>query len=301
MPVSMGGLVNLSDLSAHEMAIFREKWPAVPARRRGEIMKKLVQLAEENFELNFDRVFAACTGDPEAAIRVRAAEGLGDSEDPAYIEALARLLENDDEVEVRVAAARFLAGYSMMAAHNRLRPRQVDRVAGSLLAAINNKGENIDVRRRALESAGPLCLPEVKSAMRDAYEGNIHLLRVSAIYAMGQNCDPQWLPLLLEELYSPNPESRYEAATACGELGQDEAVAHLAPLTRDPDFQVRMAAVDALGKIGGEESRETLKECARSDDPRMSEAAREALEHMEGDENPLSFNTNAIIHGESVP
>ncbi len=288
-PVSMTRLVNFSDLTPQCMDIFRQKWPGIPVKRRAEILVKLAELAEDNLELNFDRVFAACAGDPDAGVRLRAAEGLGESEDPAFVDTLVLLLENDEEARVRAAAACSLAEYSMMAELNRLRHSQGEKVASSLLAAATNKGEDIEVRRRALEAIGPVSSPEVKLAIREAYESNTPLLKVSAVYAMGQNSASEWLPMLLEELYNGSPEMRYEAATACGELGEAEAVPHLIPLIQDPDFEVQMASINALGKIGGEEAKKALQQCTRSEDPRLAEAARESLEYLEGEEDPLTF------------
>ncbi|MBI4332500.1 MAG: HEAT repeat domain-containing protein [Chloroflexi bacterium] len=292
-PVSISKLVNLSDLTPEEVKQFRKDWPAIGARKRTEVVKRLVQLAEDNFELNFDIVFSCCVADPEVDVRIRAAEGLGESEDPAFIETLIGLLENDDDPSVRATAASSLARFSEMAEINRLRPRHAERLGETLLAVATNKTEEIEVRRRALEALGPMSLPEVTWAIREAYESNSYPLKVGALYAMGQNCDPIWLPTLLEELHSSNAEIRYECVSACGEIGDEEAVPYLVPLTTDPDYQVRLAAVDALGKIGGEESRRALQECARCEDASLREAAAEALDSVAGDEDPLylSFRT----------
>lgn len=289
-PVSISKLVNLSDMTPEGINLFRRNWLSISQKKRNEIVKRLVQLAEENFELNFDTVFSCCTTDPEAEVRVKAAEGLGESEDPAFIDTLIKLLENDGDPAVRASAASSLAKFSLMVELNRLRPRHANKIGEILLAVANKKGENIEVRRRALEAAGPLSLPDVKWAIREAYESNSSLLKISAIYAMGQNCDPIWLPTLVEELYNANPEIRYESASACGEIGEQEIVRYLIPLTRDPDHQVRLAALDALGKIGGNESKKALEECVRCGEPGISDTAAEALEYLEEVEDPLSFN-----------
>ena len=47
--------------------------------------------------------------------------------------------------------------------------------------------------------------------IRDAYYSSELDFQASALYAMGRNCNPSWLPLLLKELHSPNPQLRFEA------------------------------------------------------------------------------------------
>jgi len=114
-------------------------------------------------------------------------------------------------------------------------------------------------------------------------------MRASALYAMGRNCDPQWLPLLHQALESREPELRYEATIACEELGDEASVPYLAPLTEDPEPDVQLCAVHALGSIGGALARKALMRCIESSDDKVREAATEALSNMEAEENPSGF------------
>ncbi len=63
-PVSMARLTNLSDLSPVETSLFGEAWSSIGTQRRLEILGKLLELAEENLELNFDNVFSSCVAGP---------------------------------------------------------------------------------------------------------------------------------------------------------------------------------------------------------------------------------------------
>jgi HEAT repeat protein len=81
----------------------------------------------------------------------------------------------------------------------------------------------------------------------------------------------------LDELASEDPEVRYEAATACGELGAEEAIDDLIRLTSDTDRDVQNAAIVALGRIGGTIATNVLRRLAQSPDPFVREAAEEAL------------------------
>jgi HEAT repeat protein len=104
---------------------------------------------------------------------------------------------------------------------------------------------------------------------------------------MGRSLDRRWLPLLLEELQSEDPAYRYEAATACGELGAEEAVDELISLTSDPDRAVQGAAIAALGRIGGTLATNVLRRLARSTDPVVRDAAEEALAEAVFASDPL--------------
>jgi len=161
--------------------------------------------------------------------------------------------------------------------------------SASAKAAIEDKKKAVEVTRRALEAAAPVSLPEVREAIGNAYKSGIPGLKVSSIYAMGKSCDPVWLPVLLSELSSADAEMRFEAAGACGELEEEEAVPYLITTVDDSDVDVRMAAIRALGKIGNAQAKECLRQCLESNSEAVRQAAEQALNMVEADEDPLSF------------
>ena len=116
-------------------------------------------------------------------------------------------------------------------------------------------------------------------------------LRQSALCAMGRSFDSLWLPLILREMRNGDPAMRYEAANACREIGDDEAVPHLATLVDDDDPQVQLSAIQALGSIGGAHAKKLLRLYARSSasDDNVREAAEVALEMTELEEMPIRF------------
>ena len=154
-----------------------------------------------------------------------------------------------------------------------------DIIAG--LAVIDNKGDLIDVRRRALEAVAPLSLPWVRQTILEACQSGNPKLKISAIYAVGKNCDIAWLQILLDELASDSVELRYEAAVACGEMGEEEAVSHLVELTEDADAEVQLVVVQALGKIGGNEAKECLELCLSHRSEAVRQVAEQALYELE--------------------
>jgi len=151
----------------------------------------------------------------------------------------------------------------------------------------SDKKTPVEIRRRALESAAPLSLPQVKIAITEAYQSHNPRLRISSIYAMGKSCDPSWLPILTKELASVDTETRYESAGACGELEKETAVPHLIYLINDPDVDVQVATIQALGKIGGTKAKECLEQCLNNTSEAIRQAAEQALNELAMKENPL--------------
>ena len=88
---------------------------------------------------------------------------------------------------------------------------------------------------------------------------------------------------------STDAEVRYEAAGACSELQEEEAVPHLAKLVNDPDVDVQMIAIQALGNIGNTQAKECLECCLNHASEAIRQAAEQALRELEMKEGPLSF------------
>jgi len=271
------------------MALFEQAWIVIELERRRQIMQRLVEFTEDNFELNFDSIFKYCLNDEDAEVRSKAIEGLWESEEASLINPLINLLEQDSSEKVQAAAATALGKFAMLAELDKLRSYHASQVRDALLAVISNESKPLEVRRRALEAAAPLSIPEVATAITEAYHSDNSKLRAGAIYAMGKNCSRSWLPILLKELDCAEDEVRYEAAVACGELGEEETVPYLIELTDDSDFNVQLAAIQALGKIGGEDAKERLNQCLSHSSKAIREVAEQALDELEAVEDPLSF------------
>jgi HEAT repeat protein len=280
-------LVDLSSLNSAELEKLEQAWPTIEAKRRRQVIYHLVELTEDNFELDFDSIFKRCLKDEDAEVRSKAIEGLWENEEASLIEPLIELLEKDSSEAVQAAAATALGKFALLAELDKLRPSYKERISRSLLAVINDKGKPVEVKRRALEAASPLTLPQMNKAIAQAYQSGNNKFKISALFAMGKSGNPSWLPVLCKELANTDAEIRYEAAGACGELGEEEAASYLCELASDPDIDVRLAAIQALGKIGGPEAKGCLEKCLNYPDEALQEAAEQALSHLEAEEDPL--------------
>ncbi len=265
-PLLNASLADLSNLNTDELAYLAQVWSGIDVDRRRKVISRLVELAEENFELNFDSIFKNCLKDPDAEVRAKAIEGLWENEETVLISSYIKMLNEDSSEVVQAAAAKALSKYAMLAELKKLGPSSSSRVSQALLAILADKNKPKEVWRRALEAAAPLSLPEVKKAIDEAYKSNDPKLKNSAIYAMGKNCDSSWMPILIKEMASTNADTRYEAAGACGEICDEEAVPYLIKLTQDKDPEVQQAAIQSLGQIGGSKAKQHLLRCLKSPD-----------------------------------
>ena len=288
-PSRSSKLAKLSNLNPEELGVLERVWTTIEPKRRRQIVSRLVELAEDDFELNFDSIFKNCLEDQDAEVRSKAIEGLWENEEPSLINPLINLLGQDSSEKVQAAAATALGKFVMLAEHKKLRSCHVSKVCQALLTAIGDKSKPLEVKRRALEATAPINLPDVERAITEAYQSHNSKLRVSSIYAMGKSCNPSWLPILLKELSSADAEIRYESAGACGELGEEEAAPHLIELVSDLDIELQLVAIRALGKIGGTEAKNCLEECLDDPNEAIQQAAEQALHELELGEKPLSF------------
>jgi HEAT repeat protein len=151
----------------------------------------------------------------------------------------------------------------------------------ALLQALKARDEHTEVRRRALESLAYVCNETVVASIREAYASSSEKFRISAVFAMGRSADTCWAQEVQQELFSTNPEMRYEAARACGELQLSEAVGMLEELTEDTDAEVQETAIWALGQVGGDRAREILEHYCHIGDEALRSAAEAALDEFE--------------------
>lgn len=272
------GLSNLERSQAEEVWAV---WAGLPVATRRKMAQMMVEIAESDFEVNFDEVFQQVLADPDAAVRLAAVEGLWENDDVRMVPILARLLKDDPDAAVRAAAATSLGRFVLFGELGKIRPRPHQQAFQALLAACTDEKEDLEVRRRALESLAYSGEEIVVELLRAAYQHPDERMRVSAVFAMGRSADDRWAAEVMRELHNPSPQMRYEAARACGELQLEDAVPALMELLEDVDVEVQEAAIWALGQIGGDEARQALNACCRSDNEALRSAARDALRELE--------------------
>ena len=238
-------LAFLSDLAKKEIASFKEAWLKTPEERRRQIMSHLVKLQSDDLRIDFTRVFLVCLEDSDEDIRSQAIVGLEGKEDTSIITHLIRLVKEDKSEKVRAAAVVALGQFGLLAAVKELSPPQSTEIYSTLLTIIEDVTETSEVKRRCLEAIAPLDSPRVRELIEQGYHSEDVKVKASALYAMGRNCDPAWLPIIIKEKDNNEPEIRYEVAEACGELGVEEAIPILIDIAEDEDISIREASIKA--------------------------------------------------------
>jgi HEAT repeat protein len=229
-----------------------------------------------------DIIEMAYCDDEDEVVRSQAIEGLWEDEDLALAGLLVRLLGDDPSESVRVAAAISLGRFVLLGELEKIQAAPAMMVENGLLGAIYDPHETLEVHRRAVESIAYSGQAQVRDIIEMAYCDDEEQMRISAVFAMGRNADPIWREMVTAELDHPNPEMRYEAARACGELEASAALSALIYLIEaDPDSEVQEMAIWALGRIGGKEARRVLEACCESEDEALRQAAEEALDELD--------------------
>ena len=292
-PLKYGGLVQLSSLAAEEMELVHEVWPQIASERRLTLVSRLVETCEENVDMDFSQIFKLALKDEADDVRTKALSGLWECEERPLITTFIKLLECDPSPEVQTAAAQALGKFAEMAEDGRLLPIDRDRIQSVLLPLVKNEVHPLELRRRALEAVGVFSDEEITQLIDWAYTQADAQMQQGAIYAMGRNANPKWTAIIRDALDREEPAMRYEAALACGELGEEVMIPHLLPLLKDDDLQVRLSSINALGAIGGSMAKKALTACLRSEDDVVSQTAEEALESLDSNEDPLHFKSRA--------
>lgn len=294
--LSHQALVHLSDLNAQELVQFQKAWATYDTERRVAILDALLALAEEHVEYDYRSIFRWTLNDGDARVRARAIAGLWEDEHPRLIPIFQRLLASDPAIEVREAAAVALGRFVYWGELGTVESPLLEDALQALWDSFHTETEALEVRCRALEGLAASARPGVVRLIENAlYSADLEM-RVSALYAMGRNADPRWIPYLLPYLDEDEPMLRLEAVRALGELEARQAVRPLIQLiARETDTEVRLAALAALGQIGGPEARRALEAATEWEDEAIAEAAEAALEELLGNEGNTFDLINQVL------
>jgi HEAT repeat protein len=271
-------LTGLSDLGRAAARALGDVWPTFPEARRVAVLRQLDELAESNVQYQFGRVYRIALSDDSAVARQLAVAALWEDTGVDLVDRLLAMLESDPSTDVRAAAATALGHFAERAALGELDEGAGTRIEAALRNVVSTPGEAGLVRRKALEQVVVFGIAgESETFIRNAYDSEDATERISAIFAMGRSLDRRWLPIVVAEFESDDPEVRYEAARASGELGHVDAVQGLSSLVIDEDQEVALAAVIALGKIGGQGAIRVLRSLRDAGDFPHTEALDDAL------------------------
>jgi len=280
-PFPASYLHEFSDISPANLDSLLKIWPKVSPRRKHTLLEDLEDLAETDTLTSFEDLARPLLHDPEALVRVQAIRLLWESEDKKLVPVYLKFLQEDENAEVRAAAANAVGLFIYLGELEKIPPDLHHQIEDQLLGVVTSS-DNILVRRRALESLGYSGREEVIPLIESAYHDKDPDWIVSALLAMGRSCDERWKKHVLSQLHAPSQEIRSEAIVAAGELELTSARSALLDLLDDEeDLQMRRSLVWALSKIGGEGVREKLDELIEiEEDDEEMDFLEDALENL---------------------
>ena len=275
-------LYGFSVMSKENLDAFQSAWLKISDERREQIMASLVEIAEHSFEVDFEPIFIIGMNDTLPEVQANAIEGLWQTASPSLIPPLIHLLKTGQTAKVRAKSATALSQFVYEGELEEIDETSYEVVQQALLQTIRDGNEALEVVRRAVEAISFCGQEGIRQVIENAYYHDEELMRVSAVFAMGRHGHADiWKEIVLTELDSSNPQMRFEAARAAGELQLKDAVPKLIELVdQEADGEIQQNAIWSLGQIGGDQAQEVLEQLLASEDEAISGAAEDAMDEL---------------------
>ena len=198
--------------------------------------------------------------DPHYAVRIAAAEGLGEIGDRAAVEPLV-LVCNDEREDVRIAAARALGEIG-----NR-------RSIQPLIHLFNDRYHGVRV---AASDAVTVFGRDAHEPLEEALDDPVPSVRVTAARTIGLIGVVESIPVLIGHLGDAAPEVRWSVARALANFGTP-AVEPLFLVLKKGGKDMRLAAIDGLWEVPDKRAGEALTYALADEDEEVRAKAEAAL------------------------
>jgi len=253
-------------------------WRTLVADYRYRVIAELIEANETNVELDYRAIGHMALRDDEEQVRSGAIELLWEDNSLYLMTTLMQIAINDASALVRASAVSNLGRFILGGELETLPLDETNKAQDLAVSIFYDENEDINVRRRALESLANSSNDTVTPAIWEAYNSGIRQFQVSSIFAMGKSYDEQWNDIVMEHLKGDDDEMRYEAARSAGELEIHAAVPALTELANGEDREIQEVAIYSLGEIGGNEVLRILNALLREVEEDGDEGLMEALE-----------------------
>lgn len=276
-------LEKFSDLEPKEAEKLKNIWTSIDPKRRLALVEDLENLAEVETMVQFDEVAKIGLQDSDPRVRVVSIRLLWESEDRHLIPAFTMLMKEDPSDEVRAAAASALGKFIYLGELEELSKTALNQIEDELLQVISSTEKPL-VRQKALEAISFSSREEAADLLQTAYDSGEHDWRVSALFGMGRSNDERWDKIVLSHLQDEDPDLRFEAVRAAGELVLSPARQPLLEMLAEEqlDEDTLYAAIWSLSEIGGQGVREALQALRdETEEEEISDFIEEALINLE--------------------
>jgi HEAT repeat protein len=239
-------------------------------------------------------IFIQFLDDNDPQVRALAIRGLWYYPEPALIDRLIEMAEQDPSPLVRARAVSGLGiymyegemadyGYDFGPMTEILREEELPqadfvRAKEFLQSVYADVTRSLDERRFALEALSFLSDPEITDLVEEAYNQPEREMKISAVFAMGRSGLIQWTDILGRELHNDDWEIQREAIRAVGEMGLDELGKDLWRLTYADEREIMLEALAALAQTGWEGAFDRIDELTLDSDQEIALAAEEAMD-----------------------
>jgi len=279
-PILVAGL---SDLGVQEAQSLLSAWRKLDVTKRRDINERLVEKIEHDYMLDYRSWAIMTIQDDDPEVRATGVELLWDDESIDTLHTLMELIRKEKAIEVRVVAFQVLGRFILLGEYEQFDSDDIQIAQQLAYTTWHNHQEPIEIRRRALEAFANCTDDRLPAMIAEAYKSHLTEVQASALFAMGRSYDNQWNEIVLKELDNENPQIRYEAIRAAGELEIKKAVQQLGRLARDDsDREIMLMAIWSLGEIGGDLPTKILTRLAEmaeeSDDDDLIDAIDEAIQ-----------------------
>lgn len=290
-------LAELSTITNDEAATLARKWLAWTDDEVLDLHTKLADLTEEDSSMEFECIFKVGLSHSDGRVRAAAALALADTGDSSAVSKILELLADDEELDVRTAAATAMGSFAILAADGKFSERVRDRIFLALEAVLKDGDTPSELWRRSLEAAGGFGDSRVNRYIDRAVNAKTLEFKRSALIAMARTSDPRWLNYVAAELENNEPSVRFEAVNALGEVGDEPDAFYLEEALDDQDLMVQLAAVAAAEKISGPTAKQLLHVAGESPEPSVAKAAAAALTAIADEEALVQAVTPEMASG----
>lgn len=289
-----------SDLSAANLEAVMQAWPRLPQARKHFLLKRMVELFDEDTIVSFDLLAARLLDDPDGQVRLYALQLLAETGDTRLLPRLMQMTISDPEPASRAGAAALLGQFVEMGELGEMSDGNLKQVTDCLLTAAADSDNHL--ARTALESLGYSSRNEVATLIESAFRHRDPRWQASALVAAGRSADARWQGQVIESFLSEEPQVRLAAVRAAGELQLKSARQPLLNLIEEEeDDEVLYAIIWSLSLIGGEDVREYLQTLIDdTDDEALLQFLEDALLNLEFTEDSANFSLLAYDEDEPV-
>jgi len=271
-----------SDLDPKNLKLFLDVWTRVQPPRKLILLDGLLSHLDSDSIVSYEEIGRALLTDPDGEVRARAIRLLVESDDPKLGGKLVDIFLHDEELAPRMEAVQLLGEFILLGELEKVKEDQQRKIEDALISVIHSEDDST-LRKRALESLSFSSRSEVAALIESAFERVDPAWIATALRAMGRSHDERWNENVVSMLLDEDPQIKFAAIEAAGQLIIEAASPILLQVLEDEevDDDVATAAIWALSQIGGDDARTYLVALIdQTEDEDLVEFLEDALENL---------------------